>query len=57
MAHALGSLDPSICDHLEEAEDLLLDRTVSDILSDVLIKHGLLKERYWIDKNIVGIVL
>ena len=49
MAHALGSLNPSTCSKLEEAESLLVDRseTDKDLLSHVLIKHGLLTEDQW----------
>ena len=57
MAYSLGSLDPSICDHLEEAESLLVQIADPDILSQVLIKHGLLTEKYWKDMNIVSFVL
>ena len=56
MAYALGSLDPSICSKLEEAESLLLDRSETDkgLLSQVLIEHGLLTEDEW--KNKVSIL-
>ena len=49
MAYALGSLDPSICGKLEEAESLLVDRSETDkgLLSQVLIEHGLLTEDEW----------
>ena len=56
MAYALGSLDPSACSNLEEAESLLLDRSETDkgLLSQVLIEHGLLTEDEW--KNKVSIL-
>ena len=42
MAHALGSLDPAICERLEESKALLSDKVEPDTLSQVLIDVGLL---------------
>ena len=42
MAHALGSLDPAICDRLEESKALLIDKGDPDILSQILLEIGLL---------------
>ena len=55
MAYALGSLDPSACIKLEEAESLLVDKSETYIylLSQVLIKHGHLTEDEW--TNMVNI--
>ena len=49
MAYALGSLNPTICSKLEEAESLLVDRSETDkgLLGQVLIEHGLLTEDEW----------
>ena len=49
MAYALGSLNPTICSKLEEAESLLVDRpeTDKDLLGQVLIEHGHLTEDEW----------
>ena len=53
MAYALGSLNPSICARLEEAESLLVHRADPHVLSQVLIEHELLKDD-WIDQNMVS---
>ena len=55
MAYALGSLDPSACIKLEEAEYLLVDKSETDkgLLSQILIEHGLLTEDKW--TNMVNI--
>ena len=49
MAYALGSLNPSTCSKLEEAESLLVGRseTYKGILSQSMIKHGLLTAEEW----------
>ena len=57
MAHALGSLDPSTCTHLEEAESLLVDSADPQVLSQVLIECGLLIEEDWKDMNMVSTIL
>ena len=46
MAYAVGSLNPTICSKLEEAESLLVDRSETDkgLLSQILNEHGLLTE-------------
>ena len=44
MAYALGSLNPSICARLEEAESLLADRTDTHVLSQVLLEEGLITQ-------------
>ena len=54
MAYALGSLNPSICARLEEAESLLEHRADPHVLSQVLIEHELLREDDWIDQNMVS---
>ena len=56
MAHALGSLDPSTCTHLEEAESLLVEMADTRVLSQVLIECGLLIEEDWKDMNMVSVV-
>ena len=55
MGNVLGSLYPSTCSRLEEAESLLGDRskTDKDQLSQVLMEHGLLTEDEW--RNMVNI--
>ena len=50
MAHALGSLDPSICARLEECKSLLSEKGDPDKLSQVLIEMGLLAETKWSNK-------
>ena len=54
MAYALGSLNPTICSKLEEAESLLVDISETDIglISQVLINHRLLTEDEW--RNMVN---
>ena len=47
MAHALGSLDPAICAHLEECKALLSEKINPEILSQVLLEMGLLTEKEW----------
>ena len=54
MAYPLGSLNPSICARLEQADTLLIHRADTHVLSQVLIEHELLKEDDWIDKNMVS---
>ena len=54
MAYALGSLGLSTCAMLEEAESLLVDRSDLDMLSQVLIEHGLFTEK---ERNMVSICL
>ena len=44
MAPALGSLDPSICARLEEAESLLVDQEDPHILRQVLLEEGLITQ-------------
>ena len=51
MAHALGSLDPAICERLEESKPLLIDKADPEILSQVLIEMELLGQNAW--KNMV----
>ena len=51
MAHALGSLDPAICESLEESKPLLIDKADPEILSQVLIEMDLLAPKAW--KNMV----
>ena len=50
MAHALGSLDPSICAHLEECKALLSEKGDPEKLSQVLIEMRLLDETKWSNK-------
>ena len=57
MAYALGSLDPSVCTHLEEAEPLLEQIADLKILSQILIEHELLTEDDWKYMNTVSGVL
>ena len=47
MAHALGSLDPAICERLEESKALLIDKADPEILSQVLIEMVLLSLEDW----------
>ena len=49
MAYAVGSLNPTMCSKLEEAESLLVDRSETDkgLLSQSMIEHGLLTEDEW----------
>ena len=47
MAHALGSLDPAICERLEESKPLLIDKADPEILSQVLIEMDLLAPKAW----------
>ena len=42
MAHALGSLDPAICERLDESKALLIDKADPGILSQVLLEMDLL---------------
>ena len=53
MAHALGTLDPAMCAHLEKSKALLIDKADPDTLSQVLIDVGLLAPKAC--KNMVGL--
>ena len=50
MAHAIGSLDPSICACLEESKALISEKADPDKLSQVLIEMGMLAETEWSNK-------
>ena len=54
-AVASGSLDPSICARLEEAEPLLMDRADPKVLGQVLVDLNLLPKED-VNKTLVSII-